>query len=51
MKAFLNMHVTLKYEGKDQQTIDQEMEQFHPTETLRELSDTLNGLKNMSMKY
>ena len=31
--------------AKDQQTIDQEMEQFHPTETLRELSDTLNGVK------
>ena len=29
-----------KYEGKDQQTIDQEMEQFHPTETLRE-QDTM----------
>ena len=30
-----------KYEGKDQETIDREMEDFHPTETLKELSDTL----------
>lgn len=30
-----------KYEGKDQATIDKEMEDFHPTETLKELSETL----------
>ncbi|AKL91299.1 carboxylesterase [Staphylococcus capitis] len=30
-----------KYEGKDQETIDKEMKDFHPTETLKELSETL----------
>lgn len=30
-----------KYEGKDQETIDKEMEDFNPTETLKELSETL----------
>ncbi|AXZ24058.1 carboxylesterase [Staphylococcus warneri] len=35
-----------KYEGKDQATIDQEMEHFHPTETLEELSATMKGVKD-----
>ena len=35
-----------KYEGKDQATIDKEMEDFHPTETLKELSETLNNVRN-----
>lgn len=35
-----------KYEGKDQATIDKEMEDFHPTETLKELSDTLSRVRN-----
>ena len=35
-----------KYEGKDQATIDYEMEHFHPTETLEELSATMKGVKN-----
>lgn len=30
-----------KYEGKDQETIDKEMKDFHTTETLKELSETL----------
>ncbi|BGE83054.1 carboxylesterase [Staphylococcus petrasii] len=35
-----------KYEGKDQATIDKEMEDFHPTETLKELSETLGNVRN-----
>lgn len=35
-----------KYEGKDQATIDKEMEDFHPTDTMKELSETLNSIKN-----
>ena len=35
-----------KYEGKDQATIDQEMEHFHPTETLEGLSATMKGVKD-----
>ena len=27
-------------------TIDKEMEDFHPTETLKELSETLNNVRN-----
>ena len=40
------MQETSKYEGKDQATIDKEMEDFHPTETLKELSETLNNVRN-----
>lgn len=36
-----------KYEGKDQATIDQEMENFHPTETLKELSATLSEVRDV----
>ena len=32
--------------AKDQATIDKEMEDFHPTETLKELSETLNNVRN-----
>ncbi|MGW9856491.1 carboxylesterase [Staphylococcus hominis] len=35
-----------KYEGKDQITIDNEMKDFHPTETLKELSDTLSHVRS-----
>ena len=37
-KAFRICKKLQKYEGKDQATIDKEMEDFHPTETLKELS-------------
>jgi carboxylesterase len=36
-----------KYEGKNQATIDQEMENFHPTETLKELSATLSEVRDV----
>ncbi|MBM0868516.1 alpha/beta hydrolase [Staphylococcus auricularis] len=35
-----------KYEGKDQATIDQEMEAFHPTETLRELQSQIQDVRD-----
>lgn len=34
-----------KYEGKDQETIDNEMDHFKPTETLKELSEALDTIK------
>ena len=34
-----------KYEGKDQETIDNEMDHFKPTETLKELSESLDTIK------
>lgn len=45
-KAFRICKKLQKYEGKDQATIDKEMEDFHPTETLKELSETLNNVRN-----
>ena len=45
-KAFRICTKLQKYEGKDQATIDKEMEDFHPTETLKELSETLNNVRN-----
>ncbi len=35
-----------KYEGKDQETIDNEMHHFKPTETLKELSEALDTIKD-----
>ncbi|WP_256083783.1 alpha/beta hydrolase, partial [Staphylococcus aureus] len=35
-----------KYEGKDQDTIDNEMDHFKPTETLKELSEALDTIKD-----
>ncbi|MBI5974091.1 alpha/beta hydrolase [Staphylococcus canis] len=35
-----------KYEGKDEATIEKEMEQFHPTETLKELQQTIQDVRN-----
>ena len=42
------MHAILKkYEGKDQETIDNEMHHFKPTETLKkELSEALDTIKD-----
>ncbi|QLK85558.1 carboxylesterase [Staphylococcus sp. 17KM0847] len=34
-----------RYEGKDDETIEQEMSHFHPTETLKELQATLEGVR------
>ncbi|WP_398572894.1 alpha/beta hydrolase, partial [Staphylococcus epidermidis] len=34
-----------KYQPKHQQTIHQQIQQFHPTQTLRQLNHTLNPLK------
>ncbi|EOB7756223.1 alpha/beta hydrolase [Staphylococcus aureus] len=35
-----------KYEGKNQETIDNEMDHFKPTETLKELSEALDTIKD-----
>ena len=40
------MHVILKNTKVKTKTIDKEMEDFHPTETLKELSDTLSRVRN-----
>lgn len=46
-KGFLEYARNLKkYEGKDQATIEKEMKDFHPTETLKELSDTLRNVRS-----
>ncbi len=47
MKAFLEYARNFKkYEGKDQETIDNEMHHFKPTETLKELSEALDTIKD-----
>ncbi|MBY7665662.1 alpha/beta hydrolase [Staphylococcus agnetis] len=35
-----------KYEGKDEATIEREMQAFQPTSTLRELQDTIQGVRD-----
>ena len=46
-KGFLEYARNFKnMKAKDQATIDKEMEDFHPTETLKELSETLNNVRN-----
>ncbi|MCO4331669.1 alpha/beta hydrolase [Staphylococcus hyicus] len=35
-----------KYEGKDEATIEREMQAFKPTSTLRELQDTIQGVRD-----
>ena len=35
-----------KYEGKDEATISQEMDAFHPTETLKELQQTIQDVRD-----
>ncbi|GGI30079.1 MULTISPECIES: alpha/beta hydrolase [Staphylococcus] len=35
-----------KYEGKDETTIEREMQAFHPTSTLRELQETIQSVRD-----